>query len=139
MKNLISSESILPVLTSEKNNSGAEFTVRSKATGKDFTFKIARSLWNGKFYTHVKVEKGYLDFSYLGSYFNGKVFNKRQVVNTPAATAITWVLNKVMEQKFSLLDNNVEIMHLGKCLKCGKTLTDAESISFGLGPVCRGH
>ena len=139
MKNIISSEAILPVLVSEKKNNGAEFTVVSKKTGKDYTFKIARKEWNGKFYTHVKVEKEYLNFTYLGTYLNGKIIHKKQVVESPAANAIQWILNKVMEQKFQILDNNIEIIHLGKCLKCGKTLTDHESISIGLGPVCRSY
>ena len=36
----ISSSALLPVITAEKNNSGANFTIMSKATKTDFTYKI---------------------------------------------------------------------------------------------------
>ena len=29
-------------------------------------------------------------------------------------------------------------MHEGKCLCCGRTLTDSDSIQRGIGPVCAG-
>lgn len=32
---------------------------------------------------------------------------------------------------------NIHILHDGTCGRCGKQLTDAESIKKGLGPVCR--
>ena len=132
-----SASSLLPTLTAEKKNSGAKFTLVSNVTGKDFTFKISRSEWNGNFYTHVKVEMGYLNFNYLGSYFMGKIRRKKQVVDSPAAIAIAWVLDKVEKQNFDLLDKSVTLLHLGSCVKCGRTLTDHESIKAGLGPVCR--
>ena len=138
-KNPFDAQTLHIVIFAEKNNGGAAFTVRSKVTGKDFTFKINRSEFNGKFYTHVKVEKEYLNFVYLGSYFNGGMFKKRQLVKTPAALAIAWVLKMIENQKFDILKEGVELMHLGNCLKCGRTLTDADSIQMGLGPVCRGN
>lgn len=36
------------------------------------------------------------------------------------------------------LDECVEVWHEGKCGRCGRQLTDPESISLGIGPVCRG-
>ena len=136
-KNPFDAATIGLVLQAEKNNNGAAFTVRSKPTGKDFTFKINRSEFNGKFYTHVKVEQGYMNFTYLCSYYNGMITKKRQPVKTPAALAIAWVLKMIESQKFSLLKEQVEFMHLGNCLRCGRVLTDADSIQIGLGPVCR--
>jgi hypothetical protein len=58
------------------------------------------------------------------------------VVNIPTATAIAWVLSKVEEEKFDLLNENVEISHTGSCLRCGRVLTDGQSIERGLGPTC---
>jgi hypothetical protein len=52
--------------------------------------------------------------------------------------AIAYVLGKAETKNFGLLDSLVEVMHTGNCLVCGKTLTDAKSIEFGLGPICRG-
>ena len=128
--------SLASVLAGEKNNSGAPFTVRSIATGKDYTFKISRTEFNGQFYTHVKVEAGYLEFQYLGCYKNGIIQRKGQAVTSTSAKAIQFILRKVEAGKFEELASLVEFFHLGSCLRCGRTLTDAQSIEAGLGPVC---
>lgn len=138
MKNVIKAESLNFVINAEKNNKGADFTIKSLVTGKDYTYAISRSRFNGKWYTHVKVEQEYQRYVRLGSYFKGKIYNKGAVVETPSAVAIAWVLAKVEEGKFDLLNEKVEVMHTGCCLRCGKTLTDATSIEVGLGPICRG-
>jgi hypothetical protein len=136
MSHVISSSALEFVIKAEKNNSGADFTIKSLKTGKDYTFALSRSQFKGKWYTHVKVETGYLQFTRLGSYFDGKVFNKGQVVNSPSALAIAFVLKKVEEGKIEFLDSNIEVMHKGCCLRCNRPLTDAKSIERGLGPVC---
>jgi len=136
MSHLISSSALVSVLGAEKNNNGADFTIKSLKTGKDYTYAISRSEFKGNWYTHVKVETGYLQFTRLGSYKGGKIFNKGKVVDTPSAVAISFVLAKVEEGKIDFLDANVEVMHKGCCLRCGRTLTDAQSIERGLGPVC---
>jgi len=136
MSHVISASALKSVIKAEKNNSGADFTLKSLKTGKDFTFAISRSFFNNTWYTHVSVETGYLSFTRLGSYFNGKIFNKGKVVDTPSATAISFVLQKVEEDKIEFLDTNMQVMHKGCCLRCGRALTDAQSIERGLGPVC---
>ena len=136
-KSKVSSENLTFVINREKNNSGAEFTLRSVKSGKDFTYKVKRSSFNGRFYTHIFVETQYMEWKRLGHYFNGKIFNKRQVVDTPSANAIAFVLAKVETGKFAWLDEVMEVFHLGSCMVCGRTLTDATSIELGIGPVCR--
>jgi hypothetical protein len=132
----ISSEALLNVINREKNNSGADFTIKSLATGRDFTYNISRSEWKGKWYTHVSVETQYLDFKYLGSYFKGKIYRKGGIVKTNSAEAIAFILNWVEKGKFEWLDAHMDVMHTGHCLCCGRVLTDATSIERGLGPVC---
>jgi hypothetical protein len=138
MSHIISSSALYEVINREKNNKGADFTIRSKKTGKDYTYKIARSEYNGKFYTHIKVEVEYLKFVRLGTYFNGAIRHKGNLVDSPSAVAIAYVLSKVEAKAFDFLDSVTEVMHTGNCLVCGKTLTDADSISRGLGPICMG-
>ena len=135
MSHVISTSALLPVIKAEKNNNGAEFTLTSKTTGKEFTYLISRKEFKGKFYTHVKVEKGYRVFVRLGSYYNGRITLKGQVVDTPSAKAIAYVLNK-LEQGAQGLDEVVELRHVGNCLRCGRELSDSTSIDRGLGPVC---
>ena len=133
---LISSVALSAILSSEKNNNGAEFTIKSHRTGKDFTYKIKRSKFNNTWYTHVYVEQDYLNFKRLGTYFNGNIFHKKEVVKSTSAIAIGFVLSKVENKEFDFLDQNIDLMHIGKCLCCGKPLTDANSIAIGLGPTC---
>jgi hypothetical protein len=47
------------------------------------------------------------------------------------------MLRQVEGGKFENLTNQIELYHLGNCLKCGRVLTDSESIRIGLGPICR--
>jgi hypothetical protein len=132
----ISSEALYNVVKREKNNNGSNFTIKSLKTGKDFTFQIRRAEFNGKWYTHVSVETRYLDFNYLGSYFNGKIYRKGGIVETPTSKVIAFVLLWVEKRAFEWLNKNVDVMHTGSCLCCGRELTDAVSIQRGLGPVC---
>ena len=137
MKSLISPSAIQILLNDKKESKGAPITVKSKVTGKDYTFKLARKFFNDRDYLHVKVETQYLDFKYLGYYRNGKIIKKGEEVSSPSASAIGWVLRNIEKNNLEVVNKGVEIMHIGKCIKCGKALTDAESIEIGLGPVCR--
>ena len=141
MSKVVINPSALSVFNSTENDAKGVFTVKSRKSGRDFTFKVTHSKWekNDKWYTHIHVEQNYLEFRYLGSFFNGNIVRKKQVVDTPAAQAIAWVLRQVRSNRFDVLDKGVEVMHLGKCLRCNRTLTDAKSIERGLGPVCGGR
>lgn len=126
------------VVNREKKNKGAKFTLRSRKTGKDFTYRISRAQFKGQWYTHVEVEKGYLNFTRLGTYNSekGTMTYKGQQVTTPAAEAIAYVLRQVTSGKHEWLDTQLDVMHTGACIVCGKELTDAYSIENGIGPVC---
>ena len=133
----IPSTSIEILLKSSKEAKGV-FTVVSSATGKDYTYKIKRTEFKGRLYTHVGVEMGYMNFKRIGTYMNGVVKNKKKSVSTESANAIAWIFRMVEQKRFTYLDEMVKIFHIGKCVKCNRVLTDAESIRLGIGPVCRG-
>jgi hypothetical protein len=136
--------SLIHLISEEtKELKGAPFTVRSKRTGTDFTYKISQSVFKEVRYFHVKVEKmmdGVLGFYYLG-YFRsdeGRIFAKGRVpVETPSALAIAWVLRMAFAKNTDALETNVEAFNLGSCCVCGRRLSDAKSIELGIGPVCR--
>jgi Family of unknown function (DUF6011) len=138
---LISSKSLLSVIRSEKENKGSNFTIKSKNTGKEFTFKISRSQYNGVWYTHVSVEREYMNWMRVGTFkmINGKgvITNKGQVVETPSSVSIRWVLTLVEKGMYEYVDERVEVYHTGHCIRCGRELTDTQSIQSGLGPICR--
>jgi len=136
-KKTVSASSLSSLLVN-KNTKGGRFTLKSVKTGTEFTYSVSRSEFGGNWYTHVKVENNYLEFKRVGTYFNGKITNKRMLVDSPSAKAIAFVLAKVEASEFEYLDKVVETYHLGCCMRCGKTLTDSESINRGLGPTCAG-
>ncbi len=134
----ISAENLKHFINNEgKKLNGAPFTIRSKKSGKDYTFKVSQVPFKNSNYIHIKVETEYLNFKYMGWYRDGKIINKKLEVNTPASQAVSWFLRQMFSNNFDNLNQSVDIFHLGKCLKCGKTLTDSNSIEVGFGPVCR--
>jgi len=134
----ISAENLKHFINNEgKKLNGAPFTIRSKKSGKDYTFKISQVPFKDNNYIHIKVETEYLNFKYMGWYRDGKIINKKLEVDTPASQAVSWFLRQMFSNNFDNLNQSVDIFHLGKCLKCGKTLTDSNSIEVGFGPVCR--
>jgi len=135
---IVSSSVLAQVIARESNVKGGVFTIKSVATGKEYTYKVSRNEYRGVWYTHVRVEQEYLKFRYLGTYRNGQIVHKGAVVNTPSAVAIAYVLQKAEGGAIAFLDERMEVRHAGKCISCGRTLTDAESIDKGLGPVCAG-
>lgn len=130
-------ETITTLLKSDGTFKGGAFTVRSKKTGKDLTYKIRKKEWQGGLYIHCYVETQYLEFKYIGTYKNGKLFKSRMENENVTAKGIAWIIDKIFAGAGEVVEASAEIMHLGKCLKCGRTLTDAKSIETGLGSHCR--
>lgn len=52
--------------------------------------------------------------------------------NKPAIKALGWLLNH-----HDSLPNIVHVLHNGRCSRCGRKLTDPESLRTGIGPTCR--
>lgn len=135
--NTLPTQSIIDFLESTQEGNGGAFTVRSKITGKDYTFKIEKSLYREKMYYWVQVETGYLNFNRIGFYSDGKIISNKEEVTTPASTAICWLLRHLFKKNISNIEANVELFHLGQCIVCGRELTDSMSIESGMGSICR--
>lgn len=130
---IVNTEALSSLLKGEGKVVGAPFTVLSHKTHKDYTFKVSRAPYKNVWYTHVRVETGYLQFTYLGFYTGIGIMRKGSIVNTPSAIAAAWVLKRIVTGGDL---SGVTIYHTGRCLRCGRELTDAQSIEAGLGPVC---
>lgn len=137
MKNLVPTEALLSLLQGDTQSNGGEFTALSKRSGKDYTYKVSRKQFNDKWYTHIRVETNYLEWQYLGFFKDGKVIRKGQEVDSPSAKGIAWILHNIQLGNHQAVTEQVEVMHLGKCLRCNRPLTDSDSISIGFGPICR--
>lgn len=111
----------------------ATFTLKSLKTGEHLTFKLLKS-------------RQHIDLFWLDN-LNGDGIAKLKInpdrdppfehyqrraglrSNLKYAQAFEWFLNHLESKQ-------VEFYHLGKCGRCGRALTDPNSIKLGIGPEC---
>ena len=116
----------------------AIFTVRNTETMNRFTYKV-RASKDGKVY-FVSVLTGTdnnTNYSYIGT-----IFDKTRFVHTSKskikkdATSVlgfTYLFRHLLKKD---LDPCYTFYHEGRCGRCGRRLTDPESIESGYGPEC---
>jgi hypothetical protein len=126
-------------------NSHATFV--SRKTGTRFTYRLRAPKEGSKDVRFVAVLTGPDDYRFVGTVFlrdrQGAdqaprfVYSPRSSIGAtaPSVKAFEWVWRRLAGGQATA---GVEIWHEGRCGKCGRRLTDPESISTGLGPVCAG-
>lgn len=116
------------------------FTV-SNDVGIHHTFKIKASK-DGKCFFVSKLTKPEY-YSFMGTIFDKtnpvvRVSRKSKLpLNHIAFAVFEWSLSQVILGKE--LPVGYSIQHNGHCGRCGRVLTDPESIAYGIGPVCRDY
>lgn len=65
------------------------------------------------------------------------VRNMKTPVNSITIDGFHWMVDRLVNKTWD--DEKAEIWHEGQCCKCGRRLTDPESIRLALGPICRGR
>jgi hypothetical protein len=128
----------------------AIFTLVSKKTGERKTFRVERAADADKpsdafqrwFVSLLVGPENTTDYRYLGLVFQthtkGLAFKvKNQGGFVEACQSISWLLRKLESNDQASFDAQAEFWHAGYCSRCGRLLTDPESIACGLGPVCR--
>lgn len=129
----------------------AKFTLVSKKTGERKTFQVKHAparagdrnqseLW---FVSLLIGPENTSDFRYVCCVFKGQDGQLRAKLNkerwgSEAFAAIVWLLAwfNARTADTSKFFEQVEFWHAGECARCGRELTDPESIQRGLGPVC---
>lgn len=116
----------------------ARFSLRSIKTGKHFTYRISKTKHENKWYVlvargNVNKPNFFLGHIRLGSADGLPYFYKNQnhlpVEVFTHLLPFEWFIHH-------LGDTQLEFYHEGKCGKCGRALTDPESINRGIGPEC---
>lgn len=117
----------------------ATITVKNARTGAHYTYEVSEcpdkpgQLW----FVSLQVEPG--RFEYMGCIWGGKEYKhgRKSLIgqDAPGAIAFWWTWEHL---RAGTLPDAVEIWHSGTCCRCGKRLTDPESIERGLGPQCAG-
>ncbi|GMU26254.1 MAG: hypothetical protein AMXMBFR16_11590 [Candidatus Uhrbacteria bacterium] len=124
----------------------AVFTV-SNATGERYTFKVKRKDNEAPrppvyFVSLLTGPDNTRDYTYVGvlNDYNGSVrltAASRYAEDSKPVAVVRWALKKVWER--GTLPAGYEILHEGRCGRCGRPLTVPESIKTGLGPECAGR
>jgi hypothetical protein len=124
----------------------ATVTLKSKATGAHFTFKVRRpdddrpdngfrfvSLMNGPDNTNSFAYIGYLKPSPAGTVFFHGGAKARAGLDAPGVKAWRWAWQHLVQNK---LPEQLEVWHEGRCGRCARKLTHPASIASGFGPEC---
>lgn len=114
-------------------------TLKSKKSGKHFTYKIKKAKDKAILFVSVLFGDNTSDYMYIGCIFDDKgiVITKGSKCT---AEALSFKVFKWAWEHIKRLDipKDLEVWHEGRCGRCGRKLTEPESIACGLGPICRG-
>jgi hypothetical protein len=116
----------------------AILTLESKKTGKRYTYRIRKSK-DGRtwFVALLTGNNNEYDYSYIVAM--DKDLNIRLTKKSPMPlTAVPVVAIKFFMDRIKLnnIPKNLVVYHYGICAKCGRLLTDPDSIKRGIGPKC---
>lgn len=115
----------------------ATVTFKSLASGNHMTFVIKKPRGETKFgVTHfVQVRTGN-DYGRLGM-IQGGYFKSYKKADLPESSkqfeTFLWAYRKLRDKQ---MPKAFEFWHEGRCGRCGRALTDPNSIASGIGPEC---
>lgn len=134
----------------------ATFTLRSRATGTRYTYKVSKAdekpgyapMW---FVSVLTGPENETDFQYMGIFKAGPQMVHDTIEATfkftdgskvragaPSADVFVWFARNVLALNRPP-GAALEVWHEGRCGRCGRKLTVPESIAAGLGPECEGR
>lgn len=125
----------------------ATFTLVSKLTGERKTFRVesAGEEKPGCFFVRLLVgPENESAYRYLGFVHPAGLANPSGFALTlnkdrwaaEAGEGFNWMLRHIAKPDGGKFFTQSEFWHSGRCARCGRLLTDPESIAHGLGPKC---
>jgi len=121
----------------------ALFTVLNTKTGNRYTYQVQQPDEQrdpAHPVAFVKVLTGsdnVNDYSMIGMLFDRSNYRhwKRSYIqeNAPSEVAFKWFFERLLQGN---LPECIQVLHHGKCCRCGRVLTVPESIEAGIGPEC---
>jgi hypothetical protein len=113
----------------------ATFTLVNTLTKNRFTYKVRKSKENDIFFVSVLTGSDNVsNYTFIGFIKNNKFFHSKK-----SRISIDSVSFKAFNWFFHYIDSIpaiIDVLHEGKCGRCGRKLTTPESIKRGLGPEC---
>lgn len=133
-------------------------TLRSRKSGEHFTYRVRaprdRRVEGGAHVSTVKLvgpapvhfvsvlagPDNNADYQYIGYIRDGKFVHggekSRAAKNAPSVVAFGWSWTNIAHDR---LPEALDVLHEGRCGRCGRRLTVPASIESGLGPECAGR
>lgn len=116
------------------NGKGEHYTYKVRAKENEFRGRMVSS-----FFVSVKAVGGPFPYRYIGllNPADGTIkctAKSNFLPGTKEYDVAAWACQSVIKSK--MIPTNYQIEHAGKCGRCGRTLTDPESIARGIGPEC---
>lgn len=120
----------------------AYFTIRSKATGTRYTYRVSKakndnSLYGEMFFVSLLAgPENTSDYEYMGVVDNkGFRLTRASKLNTTSnpVVAFSFLFKNISK---GCLHDQLEFWHAGRCGRCGRMLTVPESVASGFGPEC---
>ena len=74
---------------------------------------------------------------YVGMYKGGRfklTAKSNFKIDSPTVKGIAYIFKMILNPDYA--DERMHLLHEGICCKCGRPLTNPESIELGIGPVC---
>lgn len=123
------------------------FTLVSTKTRNRYTYKVNKwERYNKEFwFSSVYFGNQYLYFAHFRK-IEGRFsltmappqkarYNPMNEEHNKSIRAFKWYMMQVIDRRYEMAAK-VEFWHVGRCARCGKPLTDPESILRGIGPHC---
>ena len=119
----------------------AVLTLRSARTDRHYTYRI--TVCGDKphlFFVAVLTDGGDGTYTYVGTLtMNGGFLltsRSRFTPDAPCVRAFRYFYDHVLVD--GVVPPGLEVRHEGRCGRCGRGLTDPDSIDRGIGPICAG-
>jgi len=118
----------------------AMVTFHNTLTGNQFTYliKAKKDSDNTWFVTHHNLKKTFLGSIYTGNNpegnFSSGIDVPNEVVLGNPMRVFGWMWDKIQKQA---VPDYIEILRSDTCGHCGRSLTEALSLTIGIGPECR--
>ena len=125
----------------------ATVTLRGVRTQTRFTYQVQQKKGseNGPWFVKVLTGADNLTaYTFLGTIFADGAFRHSSRssigVTAPSHVMFKQVWARVLARFQAGAENDpiaeIEVFHMGQCLRCGRALTTPESVTLGLGPDC---
>lgn len=120
----------------------AIFTVKSGRTGEHMTFRIKRSDDGRVYFVGLLTGPDNTShYTYIGLFDlkQGQLKLTRKSAykaDSKPVKVFNWAMSIVWWGGQEDLPAGYEIVHAGRCGRCGRTLTTPESVALGFGPIC---